>query len=78
MPKHISHSGIRWFKFNASLFQKSRRPLECFMSAAVTIYWLLVQHHNIVKSVSQIMLSIVAASANEIIKGAAERDRQMF
>ncbi len=29
-----------------SLSQKSRCPLECFMSAAVTIYWLLLQSHK--------------------------------
>lgn len=46
MPNHIPQSGIKWFKFNVSLFHKSRCPLECFMPVVVvvvvSIYWLLL------------------------------------
>lgn len=49
MRSMFSHSAISWFKFKAGPFEKSSCPLECFMSAAVTIYWFLLQHHGKVK-----------------------------
>ena len=61
MSNHISHPDSRWFKFKTSVFQRSRCLFLCFMSAAVTIYWLLLLPSN-----RDMIWSIPALSGNEI------------